>query len=118
MYQHIVLSVLLLVLLIGCGQKQAEQQTTLNLETSTISTPSIMCGMCVTTIEKAVSSVDGVESVSVDLQQKATTVKFDKAKLDIAALEKTIADAGYDANETSRNREAYDSLPGCCKDGK
>ncbi|MDI6802723.1 MAG: heavy metal-associated domain-containing protein [Bacteroidota bacterium] len=118
MYQYIVLSVLLISLLAGCGQKQAEQQTELNLESATITTSSIMCGMCVTTIEKAVSAVDGVESVEVNLQEKSTTVKFDKAKLEIAALEKSISDAGYDANEIPRNRETYDALPGCCKDGK
>ncbi len=123
MYQHIVLSVMLLSLLLtGCGQKQSssggEQPAAVNLETTTISTSSIMCGMCVSTIEKAVSGVDGVETVEVNLQEKLTTVKFDKAKLDIASLEKTISEAGYDANETPRNREAYDGLPGCCKDGK
>jgi copper chaperone CopZ len=118
MYQYFVLSVLLLVLLIGCGQKQAEQPAAVNLETTTISTSSVMCGMCVTTIKKAVSAVDGVDNVEVDLEKKTTTVKFDKAKLDIAALEKSISEAGYDANETPRNREAYDGLPGCCKDGK
>lgn len=113
---------MLLGLLIGCGQKQSapggEQPAAVNLETTTITTSSIMCGMCVSTIEKAVSGVDGVESVEVNLQEKSTTVKFDKAKLDIAALEKTISEVGYDANETPRNREAYDGLPGCCKDGK
>lgn len=118
MYQYIVLSVMLLGLFMGCAQKQTEQAAVVDLETATINTPSIMCGMCVSTIEKAVSGVDGVESVGVNLQDKSTTVKFDKAKVDIASLEKTISDAGYDANETPRNREAYDELPGCCKDGK
>jgi copper ion binding protein len=119
MYQYIVLLVMLIgLLLTGCRQKQTEQPAAVNLETITISTSSIMCGMCVTTIEKAVSDVDGVENVEVDLEKKTTTVKFDKVKLDIAALEKSISEAGYDANETPRNREAYDGLPGCCKDGK
>lgn len=113
---------MLISLFIGCGQKQStpggEQQTELNLESVTIATSSIMCGMCVTTIEKAVSAVDGVHDVAVNLEKKITTVKFDNAKADIASLEKTISDAGYDANETPRNRETYDDLPGCCKDGK
>ncbi|MDI6802452.1 MAG: heavy-metal-associated domain-containing protein [Bacteroidota bacterium] len=65
-----------------------------------------------------VSGVDGIENVEVDQEKKTTTVKFDKAKLEIASLEKTISDAGYDANDTPRNRETYDALPGCCKDGK
>lgn len=119
MYQYIVLSLLLLgLLLTGCGEKKNQQATSVNLETITISTSSIMCGMCVSTIEKTVSSVDGVKKVEVDLEKKTTTVKFDKSKLDIAAIEKSISNAGYDANETPRNREAYDGLPGCCKDGK
>ncbi|MDI6802453.1 MAG: hypothetical protein QME58_01240 [Bacteroidota bacterium] len=50
MYQYIVLSVLLISLLADCGQKQAapggEQSVAVNLETTTISRPSIMCGVC------------------------------------------------------------------------
>lgn len=118
MFKNISIMFFVLLLFVGCGLKKAEQPAAVNLETTTISTSSIMCGMCVTTIEKVVSGVDGVENVKVDLEKKITTVKFDKAKLDIAALEKSISDAGYDANEIPRNREAYDGLPGCCKDGK
>lgn len=118
MFKNILIALFVLGLLSGCGQKQAEQPAAVNFETTTISTSSIMCGMCVTTIEKAVSGVDGVENVKVDLEKKTTTVKFSKAKVDIAALEKSISEAGYDANETPRNREAHDGLPDCCKDGK
>lgn len=122
MYQYIVLSYILIILLVGCGKRESgydgKDQTENNIQTTTISTPSIMCGMCVSTIKKTVSAVEGVYDVEVDLQKKITTVKFNKTKLDITTLEKFISDAGYDANETPRNRESYNSLPDCCKDGK
>ncbi|MBU1423777.1 MAG: heavy-metal-associated domain-containing protein [Bacteroidetes bacterium] len=85
---------------------------------TTISVPSIMCDMCVTTITDALNKVDGVNNIDVNLAGKVAVVKFNPSKVDMNGLEKAITDAGYDANETPRNREAYENLPECCKDGK
>lgn len=86
-----------------------------NEKTVEITLPSIQCGMCVKTIEKALGNLDGVVDLKVDLKNKSVTVTYDDAKVSLENLEKTITAAGYDANEMTANEDAYNELHGCCK---
>ena len=54
----------------------------------------MMCSHCAAHVEGAVSKLDGVKSVKVDLKAKTATVKVDKP-LEKEVYEKAIADAGY-----------------------
>jgi len=104
--------------LVGCGQNQdqsAGESTASTVETTTIKVEMIQCGMCVSNITKALETTDGVQSVNVNLEQKTATVQFLPAKINLSTLEQTIANAGYDANKTKRNMEAYEKLDECCK---
>ena len=85
------------------------------LTVATVSVPTIQCGMCVKSITKAVTAVEGVTAAEVDLDQKTATVKFDATKTDQKKLERVIAEIGYDANDTKRDPEAYEKLSPCCK---
>lgn len=96
--------------IIGCAGEQAKAT-----ETTNISVKGAQCNTCVATIEKAVGKLDGVQSVSVDLDEKLATVEYVASKLDVSRIEKAIADAGYDANDTRKNEEAYQELPACCQ---
>jgi len=102
---------------IGAAQdaKPLQAPPSPELTVATIAVPTIQCGMCVKSITKAVSAVDGVASAEVKLDEKTTTVKFDATKTDLKKLEKTIADIGYDANDTKRDPKAYEDLSPCCK---
>jgi len=86
-----------------------------SLAVSTISVPGVQCSMCVKNISKALSALEGVAETDVDLDEKTTTVKYDPKKTDLKELEKAIANAGYDANDTKRDPKAYDKLSPCCK---
>ena len=86
-----------------------------DLTVVTISVPTIQCGMCVKSITKAVTAVEGVASAQVNLDEKTTTVSFDGKKTDVKKLEATIAGIGYDANDTKRDPKAYEKLSPCCK---
>ncbi len=86
-----------------------------DLAVATIQVPTIQCSMCVKTITKALSGVEGVKDAAVDLDGKTTTVTFDSKKTDVKKLERVIANAGYDANETKRDPKAYEQLSPCCK---
>jgi copper chaperone CopZ len=66
-------------------------------------------------VTKAVKKVDGVKSAKVDVKKKTATVTFVSEKATLAQLEKAIADAGYDANNTERNQAAFEKLDECCK---
>ncbi|MCK0156146.1 heavy-metal-associated domain-containing protein [Cellulophaga sp. F20128] len=73
------------------------------------------CGMCKATIEKAVTSVEGVTNADWDKDKKKIVVSFDDSKADEMALHTAIAASGYDTEKVAGNEEAYNGLPGCCK---
>lgn len=73
------------------------------------------CGMCKSTIEKAVNNVEGVASANWDVDKKKIDVSFDNTKTDAMAIHKAIAASGYDTEKVAGNEEAYKNLPSCCK---
>ena len=73
------------------------------------------CGMCKNTIEKAASSVEGLDSVEWDGSKKQVNVSFDNSKTTIEAIHKVIAYSGYDTDKLAGNLESYKNLPSCCQ---
>ena len=73
------------------------------------------CGMCKKTIEKSALTVDGVEEAEWDKSNKTITVKFEKAKTRAEAIQKAIANAGYDTEQKEGITSAYTNLPRCCQ---
>jgi len=80
-----------------------------------IKVPSLMCGMCVKNITKAVQSVEGVTAVAVDRKNKVARVSFDPEKTSLEKIETAIVKAGYVANDKKADDEAFSKLPDCCK---
>ncbi len=98
-------------------QIQAQPPATKKTEEVKITT-SAQCDMCKERIEKALYKVKGVISASLDVESKVVTVVYRPNKTDIQALRKAINDAGYDADDSPANNNAYKNLPECCqKDG-
>jgi mercuric ion binding protein len=62
---------------------------------ATLSVPTMSCASCPITIKAALTKVPGVASVKSDLNKRQTTVAFDDAKTDVAALTKATAAAGF-----------------------
>ncbi len=60
--------------------------------TATYSVPEISCGHCKSTIEGAVNTLDGIDSVEVDIDAKTVTVQGGDSEAIVTAIE----DAGYD----------------------
>jgi copper chaperone CopZ len=73
------------------------------------------CGMCKSTIEKAVNKVEGVANATWDVDKKKIDVSFDDTKTDAMAIHNAIAASGYDTEKVVGDLEAYEGLPGCCK---
>lgn len=103
----------LAVLLIGCSPKQDETKT----ETAAIKVETIQCTMCVKSIEKTLTALEGVNTAKVNLDMKTATVEFLPAKATLATIETAITKAGYDANDKKADPDAYEALRGCCKVG-
>jgi len=55
------------------------------------------CALCPVTVKKAMSKVDGVQSVKVDFETKTATVRFDPAQTNIAAIAAASTNVGYPA---------------------
>lgn len=82
-------SVVLMSALFAAGPALAAPQTT------TLSVPAMSCASCPVTIKAALSKVPGVVSIKSDLSKRQTTVVYDDAKTNLAALSKATADAGF-----------------------
>ncbi|MEX0602000.1 MAG: heavy-metal-associated domain-containing protein [Bacteroidota bacterium] len=96
------------------GTAKAGEQVSTD-STTTIAIPTIQCGMCATSVKKALGAVDGVRTSDVDRSKKTVTVSYDASKATVAVMEKAINEAGYDANTSKANPEAYEKLDDCCK---
>lgn len=57
--------------------------------------PEIHCDQCKTSIEDAVSTLDGVESVVVAIADATVMVDFDEGKIELGAIKKRIEEQGY-----------------------
>lgn len=119
------LTLALSLALVACNKPESEQAAKTNGETpqlaaagmtqTDIKVPTMQCGSCANHVEEALKGVDGVSTIKVDLETKVAQVNFDPAKTTLAAMEKAISMAGYDANDTKRDSAAYAELDACCK---
>jgi copper chaperone len=57
--------------------------------------PEIHCDECKTSIEDAVSALDGVDSVEVAIADATVMVAFDDSKIELGAIKKRIEEQGY-----------------------
>ena len=76
------------------------------------------CNMCKAKIEKAAKDVKGVTTAVWDRETKVLTVDFDEKITDVKAIEKAVANIGFDAGEEKANVEARKKLPACCTSNK
>ncbi len=72
------------------------------------------CGMCKTTIEKAINEKDVVEAVW-NKDTKILSLTYDPKKTNRKAILKKVAEAGYDNEAYQAPKTAYDKLHSCCQ---
>lgn len=53
------------------------------------------CSGCVNSVESALNDLDGVESVSVSLEEGTAEVSFEEGHVQVADFEKAVDEAGY-----------------------
>ncbi len=98
---------LLLFGIIACGDGK--------VVTVEVSLPTIQCGMCENTIEQGFGKIKGVVKMDVDLEKKVGYVTYKDWVIDLARIEKAIAELGYKANNTPADPMVYNKLANCCK---
>ena len=70
--------------------------------------------MCKARIEKTAFKQKGVKNAEWDLNNHLLTVLYDKSKIDIIQIHKSIANVGHDTSEEQAPDAIYDKLPMCC----
>ena len=73
-----------------------------------------VCKMCKVRIEKTAFKQKGVKNADWDINNHLLTVLYDKSKIDINKIHKSIAGVGHDTSEEQAPEEVYDNLPMCC----
>ena len=84
-------------------------------KTAQLELKSMQCLMCSIKIEEAITELKGVKKVEVDLKGKSGEVIYKSSVLDLAGIEKTISNLGYDVNDKKADPIAYNNLELCCK---
>lgn len=62
----------------------------------TLNVEGMSCSHCVNAVTKAVTALDGVSGVSVDLEGKTVTVDYDADKATLESIKEAIEEEGYD----------------------
>jgi len=85
--------VLTAALLLGTSCRQYD------IRTRTIDVPGMQTQEDVKTVSQALSKIDGIKSVGVDISKHRISVEYDSMRLAMKNIEFAIAEAGYDAND-------------------
>jgi len=71
-----------------------------------IAVSGMSCAACVGRVEKALNSVPGVSTASVNFGTEQAAVDYDESVVDFETLKTAIRDAGYTAKDVPQTREA------------
>ena len=69
----------------------------MSVETRTINIEGMTCGGCVKGVNNAVSMLEGVQNIDVDLAGNKADVTYDADVIRVEAIAEAIEDAGFDA---------------------
>ena len=64
-----------------------------------INVTGMSCDHCVQTITKALTEVNGVASVQVDLEKKVVAVDFEENQTDLKTISNKITEVGFEVEE-------------------
>lgn len=65
------------------------------MATTVLTVPDISCEHCVRSVTEALSPVEGVQQVSVDIPTKQVTVEYDQSRVDVAKMQEILAEEDY-----------------------
>lgn len=65
------------------------------MASTVLTVPDISCDHCVKSVTNALTPVDGVQDVSVDIPTKQVTVTFDESLVNIEKMQEILAEEDY-----------------------
>jgi periplasmic mercuric ion binding protein len=104
-----ILMLIVVSVLLMSSFSMAEKNAEVKIKTSAV------CGMCKDRIEQGLAFEKGIKDVSLDVETKIATIKYNPAKTNPDEIRTLISKLGYDADSIPANKEAYEKLPKCCK---
>jgi len=94
----------------GIAQDKIKKVEIINVQTSAL------CGACKDRIEEKLNYTKGIIYSELDLETKKIEIKYKTKKISAEDIKTIISLIGYHADDVKRNKEAFDSLPECCRD--
>jgi mercuric ion binding protein len=76
---------------------------------------SSQCEMCKDRLESNIGLEQGVKTVTLNLETKILSVKYNNKKTSPDKLRLAVSKLGYDADDVAADAVAYEKLPACCK---
>jgi|GEM_PF-3820 len=76
---------------------------------------SAQCGMCEQNISKALTLVQGIDFIDLDLNTQILEVIYKSNQIQPEAIRHAISKAGYDADAVDGDVEVYNQLAPCCQ---
>ncbi|MCU0527340.1 MAG: heavy metal translocating P-type ATPase [Elainella sp. Prado103] len=67
------------------------------MDTTTLKLRGMSCASCANNVEQAIRAVPGVESCSVNFGAEQAAITYDSSRIDIAAIQTAVEEAGYSA---------------------
>ncbi len=65
------------------------------MATTVLTVPDISCEHCVRSVTEALTPIEGIETVSVDIPSKQVTVAYDQSQVDIEKMKDVLAEEDY-----------------------
>ena len=65
------------------------------MASTVLTVPDISCDHCVKSVTNALTPVDGVQDVSVDIPTKQVTVQFDESLVNVEKMQEILAEEDY-----------------------
>ncbi len=103
------LAVICFMMLAATVFSQDKKTDTIKIKTSAV------CNQCKDRIEGGLIYEKGVKDVSLDVETKIATIKYNTKSTNPDELRKKISKLGYDADDVPCDKVAYEKLPACCK---
>ena len=82
-----------------------------NVQDIVLSVPDVSCEHCVKTVNGALGTLPGVETVSTDIPTKSVHLRYDSSQLSMEKIETVLDDAGYTVSKEPQSAPRTSGKP-------
>src|SRR5256885_17107889 len=86
----------------------AQTPTSSRIDEAALSVDGMHCASCISQVERAAQSVNGVESCDVNFARGRAVVRFDPNRTSASAIARAITDSGYQTSPESEHLSPFE----------